>query len=58
MYNFACPPSEDSDQHVHPIRLFIVFTLRMKKHWLIIDGELFSTLLSDCKDVQAELHLL
>ena len=31
----ACAPSEDSDQPGHPPSLIRVFTVRMKKHWVL-----------------------
>ena len=31
----ACAPTEDSDQPVHPPSLIKVFTVRMKKVWVL-----------------------
>ena len=54
----AAAPSEDSDQPGHPPSLIRVFTVRIKKAWVIND--LLSTqrrLWSDWADAQADLSL-
>ena len=53
-----CAPSEDSDQPGHPPSLIRVFTVCMKKSWVL--NYLLSAerrLWSDWADAQADLHL-
>ena len=51
-------PSEDSDQPGHPPSLIKVFTVRMKKSWVLnypLSAQ--QRLLSDSVDAQADLSL-
>ena len=54
----ACAPSEDSDQPGHPPSLIRVFTVRMKKAWVLsFPLSAQQRLWSDWADVQAVLSL-
>ena len=53
-----CAPSEDSDQPGHPPSLIRVFTVRMKKHWVLsYPMSALRRLWSDWADAQAVLSL-
>ena len=50
-------PSKDSDQLGHPPSLIRVFTVRMKKHWVLSYPLSTAKTLSDWADAQADLSL-
>ena len=53
-----CAPSEDSDQSGHPPNLIRVFTVRMKKAWVLsYPLSTLRRLRSDWADAQADLSL-
>ena len=53
----ACAPSKDSDQPGHPSSLVRVFTVRMKKPWVLSYHWAHREDLSDWADAQADLSL-
>ena len=57
-YKMACAPGENSDQPGHPPSLIWIFTVRMKKAWVLcylLSGK--RRLWSDCADAQADPSL-
>ena len=53
----SCAPSEDSDQPGHPPSLICVFTVRMKKAWVLCYPLSSLRRLSDWTDANADLSL-